>query len=63
MFSHQALFSLCLNVFLIGTAWLGKTRVGKSARKQGLNKPDLTYFVKRLKCKLTENILTRITCF
>lgn len=31
-----------------------KPGVGKSARKQGLHKPDLTYFVKRLKCKLTE---------
>lgn len=26
--------------------------------KQGLHKPDLTYFVKRLKCKLTENVFS-----
>lgn len=30
----------------------------RQTAKQGLHKPDLTYFVKRLKCKLTENVFS-----
>lgn len=47
--------SLCLNMrFSSEQRGSAKPGVGKSARKQGLHKPESTYFVKRLKCKLTE---------
>lgn len=51
--------SHCVGPFLIGIAGARQNQgVGKSDSKQGLHKPDLTYFVKRLKCKLTENVFS-----
>lgn len=45
--------------FLIGIAGARQNQgAGKSDSKQGLHKPDLTYFVKRLKCILTENVFS-----
>lgn len=53
----------CVELVLIGTAGARQNQgAGQSDCKQGLHKPVLTYFVKRSKCKLTENVLANITC-
>ena len=64
MFSHQAcpFLLFCLTFSTQNCKAWNNQGVGKSVCKQGLHKPDLTYFVKRLKCELTANVLANITC-
>ncbi|TNN88384.1 hypothetical protein EYF80_001166 [Liparis tanakae] len=48
---------------IIFCKWNSRAWQSASAKKTKLHKPDLTYLVKRLKCKLTGNVFASITCF